>query len=286
MLKNITYKTELEDIIMPEEIYALFNAVEKKYDLTIVALSVYPLFNKLRDSLVDKAVDQRNKELSTLLNEIANRRQELKINIWKVLGEIGGRKGAVLGTKNMQEELEQIMYEEKQFINVYEMGVRYLDIKETKIMSGKYQRVGKIPFMIDRKVLSRQLEELEKLINRISEKHNDCFAEFADDFKELIEKTENHPNNYKKATSSKENAKFSLEEAIEEAENNPEIEEKEYYNLDEEKEIDDNQQYEFEPDYDEPEDELIYKLLAQANYDENDGTVNGLIITAEFEDEY
>lgn len=284
MLKNITYKTELEDIIMPEEIYALFNAVEKKYDLTLVALSVYPLFNKLRDALVDKAVEQRNRELSTLLNEIANRRQELKINIWKVLGEIGSRKGSVLGTKNMQEELDQIMYEEKQFINVYEMGVKHLDIKEKKIMSGRYQRVGNIPFMIDRKVLSRQLEELERIINRISEKHSDCFKEFADAFKEIIEKSENHPNNYKREKQSIEPEKFSIEEAIEEVENG------EYYNENEkphhEQNEDSKDYYQYEPDYEDAEDELIYKLLAQASYDENDGTVNGLIITAEFDDEY
>lgn len=262
MEQKITYKTELEDIIMPESISALFNAIKKKYDLTLVAMSVYPHFKKLHDDLINKAVEQRNKELSQLLAAIADRKQELKINIWKVLGEIGSKKGALLGEKNMKDELEQIGYEERQFINIYEVGINQLDIKEKKILTGNYQRVGQIPFMLDRKVFCRQIEELHKIITKISEKHNNCFEKYDKDFTELIELSENKPSNFKIA---QENAPAS-ENQIDPETNSSE------------------QSYEEELENTAAEDELIYKLLTQSNYEENDGTINGLIISAEYTD--
>ena len=92
MLETITFKTELSDLLTLEEVVVLFDTIKKKSEIEMVSLSIFPKFNILRENIIKKATGQRNAELSKLLMEIANRKQEVKINMWKALSAIGANK--------------------------------------------------------------------------------------------------------------------------------------------------------------------------------------------------
>ena len=92
MLNTITFKTELSDIMTLEEVVVLLDSVKSKSELEMISLSILPKFNQFRGNIINSAMSQRNAELSQLLMKIAERKQEIKINMWKVLSEIGSNK--------------------------------------------------------------------------------------------------------------------------------------------------------------------------------------------------
>ena len=118
MLKTITFKTELSDILTLEEVVILFDSIKNKSQVEMVSLSMFPKFNKLREDIIKKAVGQRNAELSELLMQIASRKQEIKANIWKTLSDINSNKKRIEQNPAYAEELEQIIYEEEQIIKI------------------------------------------------------------------------------------------------------------------------------------------------------------------------
>ena len=144
MLDTITFKTELGDILTLEEVVILFDSIKNKSHVEMVSLSMFPKFNKLREEIIKKAVGQRNAELSQLLMQIASRKQEIKINMWKTLSDINTNKKQIESNPEYADDLEQIIYEEEQIIKTYENSINTLERKEKKIMNGKYSRLDKI----------------------------------------------------------------------------------------------------------------------------------------------
>ena len=92
MIESITFKTELGEIKTLEEVVILFDSIKSKSEFELISLSLFPKFNQIREEAIQIARNQRNAELSRLLLEIANRKQEIKINMWKALSVIGSNK--------------------------------------------------------------------------------------------------------------------------------------------------------------------------------------------------
>ena len=285
MLENITFKTELSDIITIEEISILFDSIANKYSTELVSLGMYPELNKLRKDVLNSTIKQRNAELSKLLTEISQRKREAKINIWEVLGAMGINKKNLQSKKNIdKKELEQAIYEEEQIINAYENSIRSLELKEHKIMNGKYPRIQRYTPTTKINTLRKQLQHLYRTVMELSEIHDNCFAEYEERILKLIDKTV-----ITKKLFPKREDKFVTTTYVIESPNNNEDIFVETVDI----EYDDNDKniiyskdyYQYEPVEQDAEDELIYQLLSQGNYDAADGTINGLLIAIE-EPEY
>ena len=190
MLESITFKTELSDIITLEDISVLFDTITNKYSLMIVSLNLYPELNKLKKDIINSAAKQRNAELSKLLTEISLRKREAKISIWEVIGAMGINKKNLQSKKNIdKKELEQAIYEEEQIINAYENSIKSLELKEVKIMSGKYPKHIRKTTIAEMKTLRKSLQNLYDSIMEISAAHDNCFAEYEERILKLIDKT-------------------------------------------------------------------------------------------------
>lgn len=272
MLDTITFKTEISEILSIEEIAILFDCIPKKYTTELVSLSIFPQFNKLKKDIIEKASKQRNFELSKLLTEIYNRKQESKISIWKILGTIGNNKRDLFDS-NLIEELEQTSYEQEQIINVYENSMKALENKEKRIMNGKYSRVDNVKPLPKRRTLKKQLEELKNKIMEISKNHNNCFIEFEERLSDMIEKTVLTDTNFSK--NQKKAAKQTIN--LEEYKNNQTI------TIENIKVSSYKDFYQYEPNIENIDDELIYELLEKGNYDYKDGTINALPFITEYE---
>ena len=277
MLKSITFKTELGELLTLEEVAVLFDSIKSKSQVEMVSLSIFPKFNQLRDNILKKATNQRNAELSQLLMQIANRKQEIKINMWKTLSLIGNNKKVIQNNPERAEELEQIVYEEEQIIKTYETSIKTLERKEKKIMNGKYSRLDKIKASGRKRTLKKQLVELQEKLLQISVRHDNCFKEYMDELDELIEKSviTNFPK--KLSTFAVEN--YATNQSITIIEPNDQQEKMHYERKHEQKDY-----YLYEPDEKNLDDELIYQLLAQGKYDNEGGTINGLSINTEVEE--
>lgn len=281
MLESITFKTELSDIITLEDISVLFDTITNKYSLMIVSLNLYPELNKLKKDIINSAAKQRNAELSKLLTEISLRKREAKISIWEVIGAMGINKKNLQSKKNIdKKELEQAIYEEEQIINAYENSIKSLELKEVKIMSGKYPKHIRKTTIDEMKTLRKSLQNLYDSIMEISAAHDNCFAEYEERILKLIDKTiitnKNFPKKADKRITTKyifdnENGKEGIYVETVEKNDNGVRYTKDYY--------------QYEPISEDAEDELIYQLLSQGNYDDIDGTINGLLIAIE-EPEY
>lgn len=282
MLENITFKTELSDIITLEDISVLFDTITNKYSLMIVSLNLYPELNKLKKDILNSAAKQRNAELSKLLTEISLRKREAKISIWEVIGAMGINKKNLQLKKNIdKKELEQAIFEEEQIINAYENSIKSLELKEVKIMSGKYPRHIRKNTIDEMKTLRKSLQNLHASVMEISAAHDNCFAEYEERLLKLIDKTiitnKAFPNKEDKFVTTKyifdnENGREGICVETVEYQNNKGIRYTKDY-------------YQYEPITEDAEDELIYQLLSQSNYDDVDGTINGLLIAIE-EPEY
>lgn len=281
MLESITFKTELSDIITLEDISVLFDTITNKYSLMIVSLNLYPELNKLKKDVINSAAKQRNAELSKLLTEISLRKREAKISIWEVIGAMGINKKNLQSKKNIdKKELEQAIYEEEQIINAYENSIKSLELKEVKIMSGKYPKHIRKTTIDEMKTLRKSLQNLYDSIMEISAAHDNCFAEYEERILKLIDKTiitnKVFPKKADKRITTKyifdnENGKEGIYVETVEKNDNGVRYTKDYY--------------QYEPISEDAEDELIYQLLSQGNYDDIDGTINGLLIAIE-EPEY
>lgn len=277
MLKNITFKTELGELLTLEEVAVLFDSINDKSQIEMISLSIFPKFNKIRENIIKKTMAQRNAELSQLLMQIANRKQEIKINIWKALNIIGTNKKQVQNNSD-REELEQIIYEEEQIIRIYESCIKMLDRKEKKIMNGKYSKVDKIKMSGRKKVLKKQLIELREKLNQISAKHDNCFIEHLGELDDLVESTAF--TKFPKSISKIAVENYATQESITIDDSSEFVkEEKMHYERKHEK----KDYYSYEPNEGSLDDELIYQLLAQGKYDSQGGTINGLSLTAEME---
>lgn len=274
MLENITFKTELSEILTVEEVTMLFDNVSTKYTTTLVALSLFPLFNKLRTGIINKTAERRNQELSKLLSEISLRKREAKVNIWQVLGTMGQNKKRLQEKLGNKLDLEQLLYEEEQIINAYENSVKSLEIKEKKIMSGLYSRIDRVISTVDIHSLNKQISNLKQKIMELSEKHDDCFKEYEDDLTQLVANTIITDKSFPKKkflissdgnNKGNENTKDDLEE------------------------VDDGQMhytrtsiskeyYQYEPIDADDDDELFFQLFSQGSYGNKDGTINELLI--------
>lgn len=285
MLESITFKTELGEILTVEEVTMLFDNISNRYATALVSLSMFPRFNELRKKIVEKAMNQRNAELSKLLSEIAARKREAKINIWNVLGAMGINKKNLQAKMGDKLDLEQIIYEEEQIINAYENSIRSLEMKEKKIMNGKYPRIEKIISTAEIKTLKKQLENLKTRILEISKKHDDCFAEYEDELSSLLETSIITKSTFPKAKSNLIKESYTISSAKKD-------ETVTVNNIDYTFDSDDKQMhytrnqvskdyYQYEPDAEDTDDELIYQLLSQGDYDKEDGTINGLLISIE-----
>lgn len=281
MLESITFKTELSDIITLEDISVLFDTITNKYSLMIVSLNLYPELNKLKKDIINSAAKQRNAELSKLLTEISLRKREAKISIWEVIGAMGINKKNLQSKKNIdKKELEQAIYEEEQIINAYENSIKSLELKEVKIMSGKYPKHIRKTTIAEMKTLRKSLQNLYDSIMEISAAHDNCFAEYEERILKIIDKTiitnKVFPKKADKRITTKyifdnENGKEGIYVETVEKNDNGVRYTKDYY--------------QYEPISEDAEDELIYQLLSQGNYDDIDGTINGLLIAIE-EPEY
>lgn len=187
MLDSINFKTELEELIMVEEIAILFDNILKQYTSILISLFVYAKLSQLKKEIIEKAKSQQEKEQAKLLTEIAQRKREIKINIWKVLGAMGNNKKQLQENENNKQDLEQLIYEEEQIINVYERSIRSLEEKENQIMALKNQEVNKKNITKENKALKEMLDALIKKILLLSEKHDNCFSEFEIRLKKIIE---------------------------------------------------------------------------------------------------
>lgn len=281
VLENITFKTELSEIITIEEISMLFDSIANKYSTSLVSLGLYPELNQLRKDVMNSTIKQRNAELSKLLAEISQRKREAKINIWEVLGAMGINKKNLQSKKNVdKKELEQAIYEEEQIINAYESSIRSLELKEKKIMNGKYPRIPRYSSTLEINTLRKQLKNMYKTVMELSSVHNNCFAEYEERLSNLIEKTiitkPMFPKNKDKFVTATYVINHSngddelLVETVDiqfDSNENSSMYSKDFY--------------QYEPAEETAEDELIYQLLSQANYDAADGTINGLLIAIE-----
>ena len=187
MLDSINFKTELEELIMVEEIAILFDNILKQYTSILISLFVYAKLSQLKKEIIEKAKSQQEKEQAKLLTEIAQRKREIKINIWKVLGAMGNNKKQLQENENNKQDLEQLIYEEEQIINVYERSIRSLEEKENQIMALKNQEINKKNITKENKSLKEMLDDLIKKILLLSEKHDNCFSEFEIRLKKIIE---------------------------------------------------------------------------------------------------
>lgn len=275
MLESITFKTELSEILTVEEVTMLFDNISSKYATALVSLSLFPLFNKLRTAVINKTAERRNEELSKLLAEISQRKREAKVNIWQVLGSMGQNKKKLQEKLGDKIDLEQILYEEEQIINAYENSVRSLEIKEKKIMSGMYSRIDRIISTVDIHSLNKQVSNLKAKIMELSQKHDDCFAEFEKELTDLVAGTiitgKSFPKKSKIAKSNKDDQSSDDEDDDGQMHYTRTSISKEYY--------------QYEPIAADDDDELIFQLLSQGSYGKEDGTVNGLLIATE-EPEY
>lgn len=273
MLETITFKTELSDILTLEEVVILFDSIKNKSQMEMVSLSIFPKFNKLREEIIKKTVGQRNAELSQLLMQIASRKQEIKINMWKTLSDINANKKQIESNPEYAEDLEQIIYEEEQIIKTYENSINTLERKEKKIMNGKYSRLDKIKTLGRKKTLKKQLEELKERLSQISNKHDNCFQEHMEELEELIALSiVKFPKKVEIATV--ENYVNTQSITIDDEEENMH-----YERTHENKEY-----YLYEPDEKSLDDELIFQLLSRGKYNSQDGTINKIAMPAETEE--
>lgn len=281
MLDTITFKTELSDLLTLEEVVVLFDTIKKKSEVEMISLSIFPKFNILRENIIKKATGQRNAELSKLLMEIANRKQEIKINMWKTLSAIGANKKKIEDNPEKAEDLEQIIYEEEQIIGIYENSIKTLERKEQKIMNGKYSRLDKVKSLGRKRTLKKQLQELKSIISNINSLHDRCFEEYLDNIDELITQSVISEKTKFPATFSKMAVKnYSSAQSITiEADSNDSEEKMHYERTHELKDY-----YLYEPNEENPDDELIFQLLAQGKYNSQDGTINGLSLVTESEE--
>lgn len=279
MLEKITFKTELSEIITIEEVTILFDTIRKKYETELISLSLFPRFNQIKKEIIEKTIKQRNAELSKLLMEIASRKQEIKINMWKILSAIGTNKKNIQNNKEKAADLEQIIYEEEQIINVYENSIRTLERKEKKIMNGKYSRVDKVKPLSRKRSLKKLLEELKNRIISISTQHDDCFIDYEKQLEELVDGTIiTAQSAFSKYTSSlTTEQKSNLQSIVIEDDSEVEDNKISYVHSQQNKDF-----YLYEPNQEDLDDELIYQLLAQSKYNDKDGTINGLSISHEF----
>ena len=288
MIESITFKTELGEILTVEEVAMLFDNISSKYATSLVSLSLFPKFYKLRNETLEKTKRQRDAELSKLLTEISIRKREAKVSIWQVLGAMGSNKKRQQEMYGKNVDLEQIIYEEEQIINAYEQSIKSLEIKEKKIMSGKYQRVDISSSNNKIKSLTKNLKNLKQRILDLSNKHDRCFDDLIEQLDSLIEESIITAKSFpkRKANLSKEAYTITTKKN-----GNVKVE-----NIDYVFDSDDKQMhytrnqvskdfYQYEPTAEDADDELIYQLLSQGDYDEDDGTVNGLLIDFE-EPEY
>lgn len=271
MLNTITFKTELSDILTLEEVVILFDSIKNKSQMEMVSLSIFPKFNKLREEIIKKTVGQRNAELSQLLMQIASRKQEIKINMWKTLSDINANKKQIETNPAYSEDLEQIIYEEEQIIKTYENSINTLERKEKKIMNGKYSRFEKVKTLGRKRTLKKQLEELKERLSQISNKHDDCFINCMEQLDELIEQSIlKFPKKVEMATvdSYVNTQSITIEEE----------------NMHYERKNSNKEYYSYEPNESSLDDELIFQLLSQGKYNSQDGTINGLSMTIESEE--
>ena len=281
MLDTITFKTELSDLLTLEEVVVLFDTIKKKSEIEMVSLSIFPKFNILRENIIKKATGQRNAELSKLLMEIANRKQEIKINMWKTLSAIGANKKKIEDNPEKAEDLEQIIYEEEQIIGIYENSIKTLERKEQKIMNGKYSRLDKLKSVGKKRTLKNQLQELKEIISNINRLHDNCFEEYLENIDELITQSvisskTKFPENFSKVAV---NNYASSQSFTIEADTHDTEEKMHYERTHELKDY-----YLYEPNEENPDDELIFQLLAQGKYNAPDGTINGLSLITESEE--
>ena len=275
MLNTITFKTELSDILTLEEVVVLLDSVKSKSELEMISLSILPKFNQFRGNIINSTMSQRNAELSQLLMKIAERKQEIKINMWKVLSEIGANKKKIQNDASRAEDLEQIIYEEEQIIGTYEQSIKTLERKEQKIMNGKYSRVDKIKGSIKKKTLRKQLQDLYEKLSVISVKHNDCFSEELTELTDIIDNStiSSFPKNLNKMAvdSSKTLQSIEIEEDDDiDEENYDQTSSKDYY--------------QYEPDEKSLDDDLIYQLLTQGQHEGENGSINGVGLSTEAEE--
>lgn len=275
----MTFKTELGDLLTLEEVAILFDSIKSKSECEMVSLSIFPKFNQLRDKIIQKATIQRNAELSQLLMKIADRKQEIKINIWKVLSAIGAHKKKIQKDPAYAEDLEQIIYEEEQIIMTYENSIKMLERKEKKIMNGKYSRVDKITALTKKRTLKKQLMELKARIIEVSKNHDDCFAEYLFQLDDLVESAtiSQFPKNLRKMTTES----YSTSQVIT-IDNTLDDNQDQTMHYQRKHELKDY--YLYEPNEQNMDDELIYQLLAQGKYDAHGGTINGLLLSSEIEE--
>lgn len=277
MLEKITFKTEIEEIITVEEIVRLFDPIKKKHELELTSLCLFPKFYQIRKEIIDKTIIQRNAELTKLLSEIVNRKQEIKINIWQALSDIVNNQKIINDSQDKDEKLEQMVYEAEQIINVYENSIQTLDRKEKRIMSGKYSRLNAQNIQSKARTLKKHLEELKDNVLKISLKHNNCFKEFEEDLQELIlASTRTQFTKKDKKTKNKTFAEqYSDAESITivDDENQMSYATRPIY----------KDFYLYEPKEDNLDDELIYQLLSQGKYNIEDGTINKLIMSDDTE---
>ena len=273
MLETITFKTELSDILTLEEVVILFDSIKNKSHVEMVSLSIFPKFNKLREEIIKKAVGQRNAELSQLLMQIASRKQEIKINMWKTLSDINANKKQIESNPEYAEDLEQIIYEEEQIIKTYENSINTLERKEKKIMNGKYSRLDKVKSLGRKRTLKKQFEELKERLSQISNKHDNCFQEEMDSLEELISLSiVKFPKKVEIATV--ENYVNSQSITISDEEDNMHYERKH----------ENKEYYLYDPNETSLDDELIYQLLSRGKYNSQEGTVNGIAMSTDTEE--
>lgn len=278
MLKTITFKTELGELLTLEEVAVLFDSIKTKSQVEMVSLSIFPKFNKLREDILRKTVGQRNAELSQLLMKIAERKQEIKISMWKTLNDIGINKKQIQNNPERAEDLEQIIYEEEQIIRTYENSIKTLDRKEKKIMNGKYSRVEQIKSLTRKKTLKKQLYELYEKLDEISNKHDDCFAEYMKDVEHLVECAT--ISKFPKSISEIAVESYATDQSITINDTKVDKEEKMHY----ERNRAQKDYYSYEPNDKNLDDELIFQLLAQGKYDSEGGSINSLPLSTEVEE--
>lgn len=274
MLSNITFKTDLGEIITVESIAILFDSITKKHEAELVSLSLFPQYNKLRNDIIEKTISQRNAELSKLLSEIASRKQEIKINIWQTLSKIGNNKKKLQKGSDASLVLEQLLYEEEQIIKVYENGIRMLENKEKKIMTGKYSRFEKVNKISRKRTLKTQLEELKSEILSISKLHDNYLSELEEKFNNLIEKaiisTKTAFPKSSAKTRKNETGLVLEGEIVKNVINEANVNEKNLKDF-----------YLYEPNAETLEDELIYELLMPREYEDKEGLINAVSLTTE-----
>lgn len=244
MLENITYKTNIEEIISLEEVNNLFDEFAKNNSIELIALSLFPILTGLRKKIIINTKVQRNSELSKLLQTIEDRKVEIKNSIKNVKQK--------KENNDTDTDLEQMIYEEEQIIAVYENNLKKLEQKEKSIIKGNYIKLLNSKNTISKKTLRKNAETLKSKLIEISKKHDNCYKEIENDLTELIDKTIITKNNIVPK------ANIVIEKIV--INKNA----KDFYN--------------YEPNMLNIDDTLIYELLIQGDYLQDDGTINGLMI--------